>query len=336
MSSESILALARRPRQANLAAVWLVIIGFCGCEDDRANRDLPMPIGHLISRSQPHDPIVPLPASGQLDAKSRLGKLLFHDPRLSNDNTISCASCHDIANGGDDSRSLAVGIGGAGGTLNSPSVLNATYNMAQFWDGRAQSLEEQVPGPIHAANEMGSNWDEVIAKLKADQDIHAQFRLLFSDGITPQSITECIVAYESLLTTPDAPFDRYLRGEENAVSEEALAGYRLFTELGCAACHQGRSVGGNLFQEFGVMLDAAFAIQNSEMHSTTKQRYKVPTLRNVELTAPYLHDGSAATLEEAVAVMGEYQLGAELSDDEIRSLILFLRSLTGVLSEELK
>lgn len=336
MSSESKWVLARWPRQANLAAIWLVAIGFCGCEDDRQNRDLALPIGHLISRSQPHDPIVPLPASGQLDAKSRLGKLLFHDSRLSHDNTISCASCHDIAQGGDDGRSLAVGIGGAAGALNSPSVLNATYNIAQFWDGRAQSLEDQVPGPIHAANEMGSNWNEVIAKLKADQVIHAQFRLLFPDGITPQSITECIVAYERLLTTPDAPFDRYLRGEENAVSEEALTGYRLFTQLGCAACHQGRSVGGNLFQELGVMFNAASASENSGMHSIAKQRYKVPTLRNVELTAPYLHDGSAATLEEAVAVMGEYQLGAELSDDEIRSLVLFLRSLTGVLSEELK
>ncbi len=182
-------------------------------------------------------------------------------------------------------------------------------NIAQFWDGRARSLEEQIAGPIHAVSEMGSNWDEVVSKLNADEEIREQFERLFRGGITPKSVTECIVSYERLLITPNAPFDRYLRGESSAVREEVVAGYRLFMDLGCAACHQGKSVGGNLFHVFGVMTEAKANSTSIEKHAQAKQKIKVPTLRNVELTAPYFHDGSVATLEEAVAEMGEHQLG---------------------------
>ncbi len=159
------------------------------------------------------------------------------------------------------------------------------------------------------------------------------------------SITECIVAYEKLLVTPNAPFDRYLRGEADAVDSEVLEGYRLFKELGCAACHQGRNVGGNLFTQFGVMREYIHASPDGKataedglvFSGDLDQRHiKVPTLRNVELTAPYFHDGSAETLDEAVAVMGVYQLGSELSEHDIERVVKFLRSLTGVLSEELK
>lgn len=328
----------------------LGLVAAIGCENSGSLPPrMAKTIGTMITYVDHHQPIEPLPDDIRLlNDKSRLGKLLFHDNRLSHDNTISCASCHDIANGGDDGRAFSLGIDGAVGSRNAPTVLNAALNLAQFWDGRASSLEAQVAGPIHAANEMGSNWDEVIAKLSGDTDLKARFEGMFPDGITANSITECIASFEELLITPHAPFDEYLRGNTTTVSLEAIQGYHLFRDLGCAACHQGQGIGGNLFQQFGVMKDFFESSrespdrENSKVRSTASniptdnRRFKVPTLRNIALTGPYLHDGSAETLEEAVEVMSMYQLGADLSPEDIRLLVAFLNSLTGVLSEELK
>lgn len=350
------LSRSTRISAAGLTSAWMgtstkwgwLALALSGCSSKVEVEPRYMAMGKLVSYVESAEPIQPLPSIYQgLDDKSFLGKQLFYDKRLSHDNTVACASCHTIALGGDDGRQFSVGIGGAVGTVNSPTVLNAALNLAQFWDGRASNLEAQAAGPIHAPNEMGSNWEEVIAKLDADPEIRQKFERLYPSGITAAAITECLVAYEKLLITPDAPFDRFLRGEVGAVDNDVIEGYRLFKEMGCVSCHQGRGIGGNLFAQFGVMRayldktsnEAAF---DESVHSEPSDsaldtsHIKVPSLRNVDLTAPYLHDGSAQTLEEAIQVMSTYQLGAELTEEDTRLLVAFLRSLNGVLSEELK
>ncbi len=331
----------------------LILSALNGCEQARLINSQRLTAVSAVSYEDHFEPIQPLSAIRKpMGPRATLGKLLFHDERLSHDNSISCATCHNVHHGGDDDQAFSHGIGGAAGVMNSPTVLNSSLNMAQFWDGRVSSLKEQVAGPIHAPNEMASNWAEVVSKLKADPELTRRFQKEFSEGITPDTISECIANYEEQLLTPDAPFDRFLRGEKTAVNDEVLEGYRLFRELGCAACHQGRGIGGNLFVQFGVMrkfienelkLDGQSQAKTLDSHishfhdySFSESRLKVPMLRNVALTAPYLHDGSAETLEDAVEVMGIFQLGTELTEHEVRLLVTFLKSLTGVLDEELK
>lgn len=289
------------------------------------------------------DALLPLPAVPNLpEAKVALGKALFFDPRLSHDNTITCASCHDLTTAGHDPRRVSVGVGGATGSVNAPSVFNASLNFVQFWDGRAATLEEQASGPVHNPVEMASNWNEAIAKLAADADLSARFRRVYPDGWAPAAIVDAIATFERTLLTLNAPFDNYLRGNVGAIDGLALEGYRRFRELGCASCHQGANIGGNMYQRFGVMgdyfKDMSFRreVTKSDLgrYNVTgleEDRYvfKVPSLRNVALTAPYFHDGSAATLDEAIVVMGRYQLGRELSAAEVRALVAFLKSLTG-------
>jgi cytochrome c peroxidase len=281
-------------------------------------------------------PLPPVPALPP--AKVALGRSLFHDVRLSKDNSIACASCHDLATAGHDGRRFSVGVGGAVGSVNAPTVFNAALNVAQFWDGRAATLEEQAPGPVHNPLEMATDWPTVLARLNADVALVAEFRQVYGDGPSAERIVDAIATFERTLLTPDAPFDRYLRGDVDALDMRAKAGLRLFREVGCASCHQGANIGGNMFQRFGVMMpppaDKAGQPGNLGRFNVTgreEDRYvfKVPSLRNVALTAPYFHDGSAATLEEAVATMGRSQLGRELSPAEIDLLAAFLRSLSG-------
>lgn len=286
------------------------------------------------------DALLPLPPMPSLPAdKVALGRALFLDPRLSQDNTIACATCHDLTTAGHDARRFSVGVGGAVGTVNAPSVFNASLNFVQFWDGRAGSLEEQAAGPVHNPVEMASNWNETIAKLSADADFEAKFRRVYPDGLTPASIVDAIATFERTLLTANSPFDNHLRGNAGALDTLALEGYRQFRDLGCASCHQGVNIGGNMFQRFGVMADY-FADRKGGVKSDLgrynvtgleedRHVFKVPSLRNVAQTAPYFHDGSVTTLDEAVAVMGRYQLGRELSAAEIRALVAFLNSLTG-------
>ena len=279
------------------------------------------------------------------DGRLELGRTLFKDPRLSRDGSISCASCHDVTKGGDDGLATAIGIDGAVGPLNTPTVLNAGHNFAQFWDGRAASLEEQVSGPVHNPIEMASDWEQVIAKLRADPSIVAAFRKAYSDGLTPDNIIDAIATYERALVTTESSFDRFLLGDRSAISSDAKKGYQLFLDIGCASCHQGRNIGGNMFQRFGVMGDY-FAdrgnVSESDLgrYNVTKREddryfFKVPSLRNVADTAPYFHDGSVGTLEQAVRIMAEYQLGHPISDREVRHLVSFLRTLSGTLDPEL-
>ncbi len=285
-------------------------------------------------------PIAPLPPLENIDPeKAQLGETLFHDPRLSADDTVSCATCHDLSSGGADGLAKAIGIGGAEGPINTPTVYNSAYNFSQFWNGRAETLEEQAAGPVHNPVEMGANWDMVIPKLYADEDIRKTFEKLYPDGITADNIVHAIATFERTLVTVNSPFDQYLRGDKDAITAEAEQGYQLFQSYGCAACHQGVNVGGNMYQTMGAMGDYfgdRGNVDDSDMGRYTvtgreKDRhvFKVPSLRMVVHTAPYFHDGSAETLQDAIRNMAKYQLGREIADADVQKIIAFLASLAG-------
>lgn len=279
-------------------------------------------------------------------AEVKLGKLLFNDVRLSKDNTISCATCHNISQGGDDNRTTSLGINGQMGPINAPTVLNSGLNIAQFWDGRAKTLEEQVEGPIHNLLEMGSNWEEVIRKLSVDSQLVAQFMAVYEQEINAENISSAIAEYERQLVTVNSPFDQFLEGNDSALSSEEKEGYFLFKDLGCTACHQGRNVGGNMFQYFGLMgdyfqdrgniTDADFGRYNHTGKEEDRYKFKVPSLRNVAQTSPYFHDGSAENLDDAIKIMARYQLGRPISQKQVDLISTFLSSLTGRVSEDLK
>ena len=286
------------------------------------------------------EPIQAIPRQIALnEAKVTLGEKLFHDPRLSHDNSVSCASCHNLDTGGTDRRRRPVGIKGAVGFVNTPTVFNSGFNFRLFWDGRAETLEEQINGPIQAPHEFGSNWPEITAKLAAIPDYAAAFGALYRDGIQPGTIRDAIATFERSLYTPDARFDQFLRGDQGALTESEKAGYRLFKTYGCIRCHQGINVGGNMFQTFGVMgnyfadrgnlTPADMGRANVTGDKRDQHVFKVPSLRNVALTPPYFHDGSAARLEDAVTIMGTYQLGRQLDPGEVDLIVQFLRTLTG-------
>lgn len=290
--------------------------------------------------AQADEPLRPLPQTLNTDArKAALGERLFHDKRLSGDNTLSCASCHDLQRGGVDGQPSSTGIGGAKGPINAPTVFNAALNFRQFWDGRAATLEEQAAGPVHNPKEMGSNWNEVLGKLSKDEGLVAQMKDAYAEGLQPKNIQDAIATFERTLITPNSRFDRFLRGERNALTADEQSGYRLFKNYGCVACHQGVNVGGNMFQTFGVMGDyfakrgsmaeADLGRYNVTRVEADKHTFKVPTLRNVALTAPYFHDGSVATLPEAVDVMFRFQLGRPASAQDKELIVKFLYTLTG-------
>jgi cytochrome c peroxidase len=292
-----------------------------------------------------HAAVSPIPDKLELDArKVALGRRLFFDPRLSHDGSVACASCHRLDKAGQDGRRVAVGIGGQSGDLNTPTVLNSGFNFRQFWDGRAASLEEQVDGPIHNVREMASNWPEINARLSADADLLAEFKAIWPEGINDRNLRAAIAEFERSLYTPDSPFDRYLRGDRSALDARAQEGWHLFSSLGCIACHQGVNLGGNMFASLGIMGDffadrgrapskADLGRFNVTGRSADRHMFKVPGLRNVALTGPYFHDGSVASLDEAVAVMARYQLGVRLAERERLALVAFLGSLTGRMPE---
>lgn len=290
------------------------------------------------SAGRPGEPVLPLRRAEGLDtAKVALGRQLFHDPRLSSDSSMSCATCHPLERGGVDGLPVSSGVGGVQGNINAPSVLTAAHNFRQFWDGRAATLEEQAGGPITNPIEMASTWDQVLAKLRDDGDLSRDFAQAYPAGLTPDTIRHALAEFERSLPAPSR-FDRWLIGDEGALEENELAGYRLFKKHGCSGCHQGRNIGGNLFQRFGVM--AAYFAGNTPSKADLgrfnvtgrdedRHVFKVPSLRNVARTAPYFHDASAASLEEAVRVMGRHQLGMELPDNDVTQIVAFLRTLDG-------
>ncbi len=278
------------------------------------------------------EPITPIPQSVEVDEqKVELGKKLFFDTILSADNTISCASCHDLQNGGDDGLKFSFGIEGKEGDINSPTVYNAVYNFRQFWNGRAKNLAHQTWGPIENPIEMGNTFDKLIVTLN-QTSYKKDFLDIYSDGVTKDNIADAIAEYEKTLITPNAPFDKYLRGDKSAISQKQKDGYELFKTKGCIACHHGVNVGGNLYNKFGVMQEVKskrlgrYEVTKNE---ADKYYFKVPSLRNIALTAPYLHDGRFDKLEEVVKFMARYQLGRTVSQEEVDKIVSFLNSLTG-------
>ena len=288
----------------------------------------------------PREPLKPLPETVDVDPeKVALGRALFHDPRLSKDNTTACVSCHDLVNGGDDGRRVSVGVEGREGPINAPTVFNAGLNFRQFWDGRARSLEQQIDGPVQAPAELGSLWPEVLAKLHAHEDYAARFASLYPDGLNRNNVKDALAEFMRSLVTPNGRFDRWLKGDTDALSLEEKRGYALFKHYGCVSCHQGANVGGNMFQVFGVLneyfrrrgdiTDADFGRYNITGNPADRHAFKVPSLRMAALTAPYLHDGSAQTLRDAVDAMFEFQLGREAPDADKDAIVAFLKTLPG-------
>ena len=286
------------------------------------------------------EPLSPLPPAPKIDPRLvALGRRLFEDKRLSSDDTVSCSSCHDLAHGGGDGRRSSVGVLGRVGPINAPTVFNASLNFALFWDGRAKTLEEQIDGPVTNPLEMNSNWDDIATKLRRDPEYARAFRDVFGTDVSRTNVKVAIASFERTLLTPDSPFDRWLKGDEAALTEDQKEGYLTFKSVGCVACHQGANVGGNMFQRFGVLGDYfkdrgnVVPADNGRFNVTHNDAdrfvFRVPSLRNVEYTAPYFHDGSAPTLDRAVQVMAKYQLGRSLSDRQVALIEAFLKSLSG-------
>ena len=288
------------------------------------------------------EPILPIPlSSNEIPARVEIGRRLFGDNRLSDNGRVSCASCHDLKKGGADGLSRSPGLHGALTGVNTPTVLNATLNFRQFWNGRADSLEAQVDQVIRSPAEMGTTWEGVVRRVSLDPRYKAAFTAAYADGVTASNIQNAIASFERTLITPNSRFDRFLRGEVNAISATEKSGYAAFKRYGCVACHQGVGVGGNMFQKFGVMADRAARPASLEPvdlsraavtgRESDRNVFKVPSLRNVALTAPYFHDASAKTLEQAVDVMFRTQLGRVPAAQDKDSIVAFLRTLTGVL-----
>lgn len=301
----------------------------------------------LFSFLYANEPIQPLPKEIKYDKeKALLGKKLYFDPILSKDNTISCASCHNLELGGVDNLQFSFGIKGQKGNINTPTVLNSIFNFRQMWDGRAKTLAHQVQFPITNPVEMGNNFEILIATLNNDNYYNKIFKKVYKDGITKNNIGDALEEFQKTLITPSA-FDEYLRGNENAISDNQKKGYELFNKKGCVSCHNGINIGGGLYSQFG-LTDETIANNLINSTSNTKDGYnpdlglynitkndfdkfyfKVPTLRNVALTYPYLHNGRIKTLNEAISSIAKAQLGLDLTKEETFLIEEFLKSLNG-------
>uniref|UniRef100_Q07J14 Cytochrome-c peroxidase n=1 Tax=Rhodopseudomonas palustris (strain BisA53) TaxID=316055 RepID=Q07J14_RHOP5 len=283
------------------------------------------------------EPISPIKPAVVKDAKLvELGKKLFFDPRLSKSGFISCNSCHNLSMGGTDNLKTSIGHNWNKGPINAPTVLNSSLNVAQFWDGRAMTLKDQAGGPIANPGEMAFTHDLAIDLLKSIPGYVDEFKSTFGpkSTIDIDEVTKAIAAFEETLVTPNSRFDKWLKGDKKALTPTELAGYELFKDSGCTACHNGSAVGGNTFQKMGVVepyqssnpAEGRFAVTKEE---ADRFNFKVPTLRNVELTYPYFHDGEAQTLTKAVETMGRIQLGKKFTDAENAKIVAFLKTLTG-------
>ena len=288
------------------------------------------------------EPLSPLPTleSLQLDPnKIKLGERLFHDTRFSRDNSTACVSCHSLSKGGADGRKNSIGVRQQMGVIKAPTIFNSGLNFRQFWDGRSDSLEDQVDKVVHDARELDMNWEDLLKLLSTDASLVAEFNTAYpQEGLQASSIQNALASYQRSLLTPSR-FDRYLLGDSKALDQDELKGYQLFKDYGCIACHQGVNIGGNMFQKFGVMDDyfakrgsisaADLGRFNVTQQEADKHVFKVPSLRNVALTAPYFHDGMTDTLEDAVDVMFRHQLGRTASEVDKRMIVKFLNSLSG-------
>ncbi|MBT0665905.1 cytochrome-c peroxidase [Geobacter pelophilus] len=273
-------------------------------------------------------------------AKIELGKMLFFDPRLSSSSLISCNTCHNVGLGGVDIQETSVGHGWQKGPRNAPTVLNAVFNIAQFWDGRAKDLEAQAKGPVQASVEMNNKPERVVETLKSIPGYLPQFKKAFpgeKDPITFDNMARAIEVFEATLITPDSRFDRYLKGDRKALSAKEHDGLKLFMAKGCATCHNGVNIGGTGYFPFGVKEDPDAAARpvddfgRFKVTNTAADKYvfKSPSLRNIELTPPYFHSGKVWTLSDAVKVMGSSQLGITLNAEDDAKIVAFLKTLNG-------
>ena len=284
--------------------------------------------------NEPIKPIETVKVPPEQLAVVNLGKMLFFEPRLSKSGVISCNSCHNLATGGVDNLPGSIGHGWQVGDTNSPTVLNSRYNLAQFWDGRAKDLKEQAAGPIANPKEMAFTHKLAEKTLKSIPEYQRLFKEAFGTSkITIDRISQAIASFDETLVTPNSPFDQWLKGDDEAISVEVKKGYQLFKTKGCISCHNGPAVGGNMFQKFGLVRPwrnkEALGRFNVTKKEQDKYVFKVPTLRNIELTAPYFHDGSVWSLEQAIEIMAELQLGQKLTKAEVTAIKSFLISLTG-------
>lgn len=282
-------------------------------------------------------------------AKVALGKMLYHEPRISANGVVSCNSCHNVMGGGDDNRGGSIGVRDQVGGRSAPTVWNSAFNSVQFWDGRAPSLEAQAKGPVTNPGEMGmKNWDEVIARLKAMPGYTEAFAAAFGAGdtVTVDNFAKAVAAYERTLITPNSPYDQYVKGNKAALTDQQVRGMNTFAEVGCVQCHSGAAFNGpqlpegtGFFMKFPLYQNGVmearynFSADNGRFDVTgneaDRHAFKVPTLRNVALTAPYFHNGQVKTLQDAVMVMGKVQLDKDLTEQQISDITAFLNALTG-------
>lgn len=299
-------------------------------EVNKAMLALFVPVGEAPENSE--NPIT--------EAKVDLGRMLYYDTRLSMDRSVSCNTCHDLASYGDDGRHVSQGIHGQEGGRSAPTVFNAAYHLAQFWDGRAKDVEEQAIGPVTNPIEMGMpDADYVLKVLNSIPGYVDLFAKAFpeeKESLTYVNVGKAIGAFERNLITP-APFDAYLKGDDSALTDPQKEGLNLFLTTGCATCHNGVAVGGQMFQKLGLVKE--WKTDDKGRYEATKvdtdmYYFKVPSLRNITETGPYLHDGSIKSLDEMVSKMAEYQLGRNLSDDEVSKIVSFLGALKGKVDME--
>jgi len=342
-----------------LIGLLLLLPAACGNDttQDAPGHAAPAPVGAALASSPAASPAASKtfnprllrrfsPLRARFDASAGpatreqidLGRMLYFDKRLSKSGDIACNSCHRLDAYGVDGQATSTGERGQHGTRNSPTVYNAAGFFVEFWDGRAADVEEQAKGPILNPVEMAMpSGDAVVQRLKAIPGYRAAFAQAFAgqaEPLTYDNVGRAIGAFERGLTTPSR-WDRYLRGETSALTEPEVAGLKIFTNIGCMVCHTGEFLGGSSYQRAGAV--EPWPNQNDLGRSAVTKNpadrmlFKVPTLRNVAKTAPYFHDGSAATLDQAVRMMGKHQLGLELDDEEVASVVTWLSALTGEL-----
>jgi cytochrome c peroxidase len=306
-----------------------------------------MPVKHVVSAAclaatlfigiaWATEPIQPISRVGEINlGKAELGKKLFFDPRLSKSGFISCNSCHNLSMGGSDNLKTSIGHNWQQGPVNAPTVLNSSLSFVQFWDGRAESLKEQAGGPIANPGEMALTHALAEDVIRSIPGYVREFQLVFGDDrIDIDRITAAIAEFEKTLVTPNSRFDQWLLGDANAITPMELEGYKLFRDSGCVACHYGTAMGGTSFQKMGIIEEyntSSPVLGRKDVTGKDEDRFnfKVPTLRNVELTYPYFHDGEATTLTEAVDIMGRLQLGASFTEEQNAQIVAFLKTLTG-------
>jgi cytochrome c peroxidase len=320
-------------RTISWALVFALSAGIAWGKDDVMKRAQglfkPVPAKAPVLKDNPATP-----------AKADLGEKLYFDPRLSASQLISCNTCHNVGLGGADLQETSIGHGWQKGPRNAPTVFNAVFNIAQFWDGRAEDLKAQAKGPVQASVEMNNKPERVVETLKSIPGYPPLFKKAFpygKDSVTFDNMAKAIEVYEATLLTPVSPFDRYLKGDRKALTAKEKEGLRIFMDKGCASCHNGVNVGGAGYFPFGVReVPAAeirptgdtgrFKVTNTE---SDKYVFKAPSLRNVALTPPYFHSGKVWKLKDAVMIMGSAQLGVGLGPDDSDKIVAFLQTLTG-------